>query len=268
ASGDPIAEHHTLGGRKVSAIDPSLKGLPVLPFAVMAEMTAQVAALAVTPGLVLGGLHQVKARKWVRYEEEPVCLEMRGHRVTSTDDERIWIGIFNRGPGGHAEAPRPVFQAIVAFRESTPPPEMPGPWSLENARPCRFTAESVYGEQWLFHGPAFQAIAGFGDLSEQGIEGTVRVLPLDPLLGGDQPARFHTDLIVIDTFTQLLGSWGLDYLSEGDVVFPLSMDELEIQGDRVETGRIADCRITVKEFQRPSLLARAEIIRPDGTIWM
>ena len=53
ALGDPIADHHTLGGRKVSALDPSLKGLPVLPFAVMAEMTAQAAALVVTPGLVL-----------------------------------------------------------------------------------------------------------------------------------------------------------------------------------------------------------------------
>ena len=56
AHDDPIAHHHTLGGRKVSALDPSLKGLPVLPFAVMAEMTAQAAALAVTPGLVLTGL--------------------------------------------------------------------------------------------------------------------------------------------------------------------------------------------------------------------
>ena len=78
---DPIAFHHTLGGRKVSALDPSLKGLPVLPFAVMAEMTAQAAALAATPGLVLLGLCQVKAHKWVRYEEEPVFLELRGRRA-------------------------------------------------------------------------------------------------------------------------------------------------------------------------------------------
>jgi malonyl CoA-acyl carrier protein transacylase len=69
---DPIAENHTLGGRKVSAIDPSLKGLPVLPFAVMAEMTAQVGALVVRPGLRLTGLRQARAHKWLRYEEEPI----------------------------------------------------------------------------------------------------------------------------------------------------------------------------------------------------
>jgi acyl transferase domain-containing protein len=265
---DPIAQHHTLGGRKVSAVDPAQKGLPVLPFAVMAEMTAQVGALAVSPGLVLTGLHQVRARKWVRYEEDPVRLELRGHRVPSAEDERVWVGIFNRSPDGNAAATRPVFEAIVAFGRSTPPPQPPCPWSLENSRPSRFTARSVYAEQWLFHGPAFQAIAGFGNISEDGIDGTVRVLPLELLLGANKPALFHTDVIVIDTFTQLLGAWGLDYLTEGDVVFPLSMEELEIQGERVPPGSIVDCRITVKEIQRHKLLVQAEIIRPDGTVWM
>ncbi len=61
AKTDPIAEHHTLGGRRVSALDPSLKGLPVLPFAVMAEMAAQAAALVVSPGLVLVKLVHLRA---------------------------------------------------------------------------------------------------------------------------------------------------------------------------------------------------------------
>ena len=112
---DPIAQHHTLGGRKVSALDPSLKGLPVLPFAVMAEMTAQVAALAVTPGLVLTGLDQVRAHKWVRYEDEPVFLELRGRTRPSSGDERFWVGIFNRGALGKIRSLRPVFEAIAIF---------------------------------------------------------------------------------------------------------------------------------------------------------
>jgi acyl transferase domain-containing protein/phosphopantetheinyl transferase (holo-ACP synthase) len=266
---DPIAVNHTLGGRLVSAVDASLLGLPVLPFAVMAEMTAQVAALVVTPGLVLISINHVRAHKWVRYEEEPVHLELHGRREPSNGDvERVWVGIFNRGPGGIAEPRRPVFEGVVSFGESPPAPQPAGPWSLENARPSRFTARSVYQEQWLFHGPAFQAIVGFGAISEQGIEGTVRVLPLEPLLKTGGPARFHTDLIVIDTFTQLLGAWGLDELTEGDVVFPLSMEELEVLGGRPAPGTIVDCRITVKEIQRHRLLVQAEIIRPDGTIWM
>jgi len=265
---DPIAEHHTLGGRLVSALDPSLRGLPVLPFAVMAEMTAQVAALAVRPGLVLTGLEQVKARRWVRYEEEPVFLEMRGRRVSSSGDIRLKVGIFNRGPGGRTEARRPVFEAVAVFGESAPAPPRAAAWSLENHRPSRFTSASVYAEQWLFHGPAFQALSHVGDLGAHGIEGKIRVLPWEPLVKAGQLTRFHIDIVVLDAFTQLLGCWGLDYLDEGDVVFPLSMDEFSIYGDRPPVGTDVGCRITIEEIERHRVRVSAEIIRPDGTVWM
>ena len=83
-----------------------------------------------------------------------------------------------------------------------------------------------------------------------------------------KPPRFHTDFIVLDNFTHLLGCWGLDYLSEGDVVFPLSMDELEIFGDRPREGTDVACRITVTEIERHRLRVESEIIRPDGSVWM
>ncbi len=269
AHDDPIAHHHTLGGRKVSALDPSLKGLPVLPFAVMAEMTAQAAALVVTPGLVLTGLTQVRANKWVRFEDEPVFLEIRGLRALSNDDERVWVGIFNRGPLGKSEAIRPVFEAIAIFAGTTPESPPQSDWSLHSgARPSKFTARSVYDEQWLFHGPPLQAVSHVGNLARDGIEGRIRVLPWAPLVRqGDRPT-FHTDFIVIDNFTHLLGCWGLDYLSEGDVVFPLSMDKLEIFGDRPGEGTEVACRITVTEIERHRLRVESEIIRPDGTVWM
>ena len=78
----------------------------------------------------------------------------------------------------------------------------------------------------------------------------------------------HTDLIVIDNFTQLLGCWGLDYLAEGDVMFPLRMEELEIFGDRPPVGTDVACRITIHELERHRIRVEAEIVRPDGTVWM
>jgi acyl transferase domain-containing protein/phosphopantetheinyl transferase len=265
---DPIAHHHTLGGRKVSAQDPALLGLPVLPFAVMAEMTAQVAALLVHSGQVLTGFKQIRAHRWVRYEEQPVYLELRGQRISAADAEHVWIGIFNRGTSGRADAPRPVFEAVAVFTDKRPTSPPRAEWSLEKPRPSKFTAQSVYAEQWLFHGPVFQAIARMGILSNQGIEGSVRVLPLEPLVKDGQSTRFHTDLIVIDNFTQLLGAWGLDYLAEGDVMFPLRLEHLEIYGDRPAVGTLVDCQITILEMERHRVRADAQFVRPDGTVWM
>jgi acyl transferase domain-containing protein len=267
--GDPIAENHTLGGRRVSALDPTLKGLPVLPFAVMAEMTAQTAELVVSPGLVLTRLDQVKAHKWVRYEESAVWLELRGHRLQSEVEERVWVGIFNRGVDGRADAARPVFEAVAVFDVATPAPPQAASWHLEDRRPSRFTAESLYGEQWLFHGPAFQALVRVDGFSGKGIDGVLRVLPSDRLLRPGQPLRLHTDLIAIDGFTHLLGCWGLDELTAGgDVVFPLGMGALEIYGDRPPVGTDMACRIAIFELQRHRVRVRAEIVRPDGSVWM
>jgi len=265
---DPIAEHHTLGGRKVSALDPSLRGLPVLPFAVMAEISAQVAALVVSPGLVLTTLVQARAHKWVRYEEVPIQLEIRGRTVRSAGDERVWVGIFNRGPGGANEAARPVFEAIAVFAASLPVPPAAAPWSLARPQASRFTAESLYGEQWLFHGPPFQALVRVGEYSEDGMDGTLRVLPWEPLFRPGERALLHTDLIVIDSFTHLLGCWGLDYLRQGDVVFPLRLEALEIYGDRPPVGTDVACRIAIEEVQRHRVRVLVEIVRPDGTLWI
>ncbi len=271
AGTDPIAELHTLGGRRVSGLDPTLKGLPVLPFAVMAEMTAQAAALVVTPGLVLSRLEQLHAHKWVRYEDEPVVLELRGRRERASEpgEERVWVGLFNRGPDGRADAPRPVFELIAVFAGSTPPSPPASRWDLHDPRSSRFTAESLYGEQWLFHGPAFRALVEVGEFSAGGIDGVLRVLPWEPLLRPGRPAMLHTDLIVIDSFTHLLGCWGLDYLADkGDVVFPLRMDALQLYGERPEVGADVACRISVEDVQRHRVRVTAEIVRPDGTVWM
>ncbi len=250
AHDDPIAQHHTLGGRKISALDPSLLGLPVLPFAVMAEMTAQVAALVVDPGLVLTGLKAVRAHKWVRYEEQPVYLELRGHRrVPSTDDDRVWVGIFNRGTDGEAEAPRPVFEAVAVFGESVPG-RAAGRCLVAGECP----SQQVHGPVGLRRAVAipWPALPGHRPHGQ-----TFRKRDRGTLASASRSSRwsragkdhaFHTDLVVIDNFTQLLGAWGLDYLAEGDVMFPLHMEDLEIHGGRPPVGTEVACQITIHEL--------------------
>ena len=103
--------------------------------------------------------------------------------------------------------------------------------------------ERLYGEQWLFHGPPMQALTEVGPVSPDGISGTIVVRPLARLLRPGQAAMFHTDPIALDTFTHLLGCWGLDSLDQGDVIFPLRMGRLTIvrSGPRGgHAGRVPD----------------------------
>ncbi len=266
---DPIARHHTLGGRRTSAIDPELKGLPVVPFAMMAEMAAQAGALVASPGLRLVRVVDALARRWVRYEDEPIVLELHADRRESSDDERIRVAIHNRGIEGREQPGRAVFEAVVVFAATVPNPPPPAPWSPAGTRPCRFTARSMYDEGWLFHGPPMQAVARMGRISERSIEGTLQVMPFAPILARGAPDRLHIDVIILDTFTHLLGCWGLDQLADqGDVMFPLSMGELAIFGEPPAPGESVSCRVLIQELEHHRVRASAQIVREDESVWM
>lgn len=266
--GDPVAEHHTLGGRRVSALDPTLRGLAVLPFSVMAEMLAEAAARLVGPGVQLVALRNVRAHRWVRFEDGPIALEVHARRDPSRPDE-VRVAIRNPGRAAiNAGVELPVFEGTVVFGQR-PGPDRAAPFALDDARPCRFTAESMYEEQWLFHGPALQAVSRVGAIGHWGIEGSLRVLPQRNLLREGATGDLLTDPIVLDAFTHLLGSWGLDQLADdGDVIFPLGMGELAIFGDDPPEGAEVECRVAVRELERHRVRADAEIVRPDGRVWM
>ena len=267
--GDPVAEHHTLGGRRISAIHPDWRGLPVLPFSVMAEMLAEAAARLI-PGKPLAALRDVQAHKWIRYEVEPVSLELRA-TLDLDRPNSVKVAIHNRGPTrAMRPAEAPVFEGVAVFGDARPEGPIAGPFALEGGDVCRFTPESIYAEQWLFHGPALQAVVGIGPISMGGIEGTLRVRSFEPLLRvGEDPNRLLTDPIILDNFTHLLGGWGLDRLADdGDVIFPLRMEELTIYAEAPPEGSDVSCRIAIRERERHRVRADADIVGPDGRTWM
>lgn len=265
---DPVAEHHTLGGRKVSALDPDRKGLPVLPFTVMAEMLAQAAAV-LRPDQTLKALRDVRAHRWIRYEDEPVTLEIHAKADPERPDE-VRVEIVNLG---NAQTPRtrsdgPVVDGTVVFGQSRADAPEPIEIDRERAAPCRFDAEELYRDQWLFHGPALQALIQVGPTSPVGIEGVLRVLPRRALLRETDAGGLLTDAIILDSFTHLLGCWGLDQMSEGDVMFPLRLAELTFHGDDPGEGAEIACRIAIQATERHRVRVDADLIGPSGQVWM
>lgn len=286
---DPVAAQHTLGGRKVSALDPTRLGLPVVPFTVMTEMLAQ-AAQVLAPGRVVVGLRDVGAHRWIRYEEEPIALEIHARTDVDRPDE-VHVAIYNRGPyaarrsparngnghsNGHANGysngtvDGPVVDGRVIFGQNRPAAPLAPAWDLDQSRTCRFDAAMIYRDQWLFHGPALQAVVQIGRIAPGGIEGMLRVLPRRALFRPGERAELLTDPIVLDAFTHLLGAWGLDEHGQtgGDVIFPLRLAELTIFDADPGEGADSACRIKVLEVQRHRVRVNADIVAPDGRVWM
>lgn len=270
ADEDPVASHHTLGGRRLSAVAPERLGLPVVPFTIMAELLAQAAA-ALCPGQVVVGLRDVQANRWIPYESEPLALEIHAIRDSNASAE-VRVTLRNRGVRGSRKggADLPTVSGVVVFGTARPQAPVATPWHLERAGTCRFEAGELYRDQWLFHGPALQALKRVGQSSPHGIEGTLEVLPRRELLPDRLWPELHTDPIVLDAFTHLLGCWGIDKQAgqEGDVIFPLRLAQLRIFEQDPPEGTRIECQIRVREVTRHRVRIDAELVRPDGRIWM
>jgi acyl transferase domain-containing protein len=272
ARDDPVARHHTLGGRRLSAVEPERLGLPVVPFTVMAELLAQ-AASALAPGRTVAALREVQASRWIPYgEDRPVTLEVRAAcSGVGADEVRVAIRVPG-SPGarrnGKSDEEAVIGVVVLGDRRGESP--RASAFDTEGWGPCRFTAEELYREQWLFHGPALRALVRVGASAPEGIEGTIRVLPHRDLLPERLWPTLHTDPIVLDAFTHLLGTWGIDKQAgeEGDVMFPLRVDEIRLFGADPPVGTPIDCRITVREVTRHRVRADAELATPDGRVWV
>jgi phosphopantetheinyl transferase len=232
-------------------------------------MIAQVGSMLVEPGLALQSLENVHAHKWVQYRTTHV-LELQGERLPDDPHKvRVTLHELESRPDRHNhEDGRLVYEGVAHFVETRSEPIVPEPDVPTETEACVFTAERLYDEQWLFHGPAMQALVEIGPISNECVSGTIEVLPLKELLPPTASATFHTDPIVVDTFTHLLGCWGLDRFEEGDVIFPLRMGRLSIFGETPAVGTRISCRIKVRRIEHHSIVVDADLMRPDGRLWM
>jgi hypothetical protein len=124
----PALRHHTLG-RDVSADDPALPGLPVVPFTVMMEIMAE-AATALAPGQVVVEMRDVRVYRWVGLDLGPVTFEIRAQHAR---DGRVSVRLLEAGTKGSA----PIAEGAIVLGASYPPAPVAVPLHLPDERPYR-----------------------------------------------------------------------------------------------------------------------------------
>ena len=269
AHDDPIAQHHTLGGRKISALDPSLLGLPVLPFAVMAEMTAQVAALVVDAGLVLTGLKDVRAHKWVRYEEQPVYLELRGHRVSSPDDDARLGRDLQSGHRRHGGSPAAGLRGDRGFRRVGASPaagRAPGHSRTPvpaSSRPGRSTTSSGSSTA-----RSFRRSPGWGTCPHKGSRGACACFPSSRWSSRVKRRPFTPTWSSSITSPSCWAPGASIIWRKGTSCFRFGWRTWKSSATVRRSARWCACQITIHELERHRIRVEAQFVRPDGTVWM
>jgi acyl transferase domain-containing protein/phosphopantetheinyl transferase (holo-ACP synthase)/acyl carrier protein len=256
---DPRASDH----------EPPRHALPVLPLTVSVEMMAEAAAL-LRPGARVVGMQGVQASKWIDLDPDTKRASILITARAGSSAERVDVTIHphdesqpTRAPTGSAYA---VGTAILADNFPAAPPQPCAP--LRNPRPPSHTAQQMYEQRRMFHGPRFQGVASLDEVGDDGLVAQIEVLPLDNLLRSNASPSFIFDPFLLDAAGQLVGYWPVEYLAEGFVLFPIKVARLTRYRDNLEPGERAACRLFIREVSQRQLRADLDIVAPDGRLWM
>src|SRR5690606_10171809 len=138
------------------------------------------------PGKKVVGAKIVRSLRWINFEEggEPVELLISVERMSDSDV---------RGSVRHASAPpnaSPLSEAVILFGEDYPPVPKPEPFELDNPRRPATIRGNPYDEHRMFHGASFQGVVDMHAIARNGVEGRLKILPVNGLFRNEQRPTF------------------------------------------------------------------------------
>ncbi|MDQ3906074.1 MAG: polyketide synthase dehydratase domain-containing protein, partial [Actinomycetota bacterium] len=210
---------------------------PVVPLTTMLELMAD-AALELSPGRVVVGLKDIRAMRWLAVAP-PVKVTIR---ASLGSDGHVTVVL-----DGFARA-----TVLLADDYPSPYPAALEP-SLAGQRTCEVTAQELYRDRWMFHGPAFQGVTELGPIADEGIVGELLV----PSAPG----------ALLDNAGQLLGFWIMMKTARDRLAFPAGIDRLHYYGPAPRPGERVRCTVRIASVSTTEVVADLELRRADGELW-
>lgn len=210
---------------------------PVVPMTTMLELAADAALRRAAPGLAVIGYDRVRALRWLPVEP---ALDLR---VTVRRD----------GPGRVRVTLGEYADVVVLLGERYG--ALPGPdgTPLADLGPAPVSAEALYRDRWMFHGPRFAGVHEVTAVGSDGIRGVLRALP-DP--GA-----------LLDAAGQLFGHWMQLRLPVDRLVFPATVDSIRFSGPPPAPDDLVAATARIREVRDVTVRGDIELRRADGGVW-
>ncbi|OKK16037.1 beta-ketoacyl synthase [Streptomyces sp. CB00455] len=209
---------------------------PVVPATtIVAHLMA--AAERSVPGRVAVAVHDACFDRWLT-AADPVDVPVT---VTQQGPDRVAVSF---GPDARA-----VVELAARHPQAPPAPEPPDPGS---ERVPAHTAEQVYRERWMFHGPSYQGMSRLCAIGDRHVRATLTTPPAPGAL--------------LDNVGQVLGYWIMATHTERTVVFPVRMRHMRFYGPHPAPGTPVECVIRIVSLTDTVLEADA-VLTVSGRVW-
>jgi phosphopantetheinyl transferase len=215
---------------------PTLSDLhPVVPMTTSIELMKE-AAEELVPERTVIALEGVRAYRWL-VVSTPVDAEIHA-RFDGKD--RVAVAI-----EGYAEA-------VAVLGDGYPPAPAADVEPLVDGERDTLTAEQMYSDRWMFHGPEFQGIADVGVVGKDAIRGVLRT----PAAKG----------ALLDNAGQLFGYWVMRTADHDRLAMPVRIDAVRFFGPHPPAGQRLNCTVRIKKFEDREVVADLSLDR-DGRMW-
>lgn len=243
--------------------------LHVVPLTVSLEMMAEVASLLAPDRRVIGA-KSMHASKWIEVHRGagPTVLSISATRAEGADEVRVAIRQRDADAADTTKPTAALAEATVVFATHYPAAPAADEWRLRNPRTPACTAEALYAERRMFHGPRFHGVVSFDEIGEDGLTAQLEVLPRNDLLASRPAPKFWIDPVLLDAAGQMVGYWPIEYLTDGFMMFPIQIQEISLYREPLAPGVRSRCQVRIREIGRRQVRADIDIIAPGGGLWM
>ena len=209
---------------------------PIVPATTVITHLMRIAEQA-CPGMRAVAVHDVRLTQWIEAipsRELPVT-------VTRLAPNRLEVGLT-----GYSQA---TVELARTYGQHAP-----WAWEFdpEAERTPDLTAERLYTERWMFHGPLFQGVRELTAIGERHVRG--------------QLTSLETPGALLDNVGQLLGYWIMGTLTERTTVFPVGMRRIRFHGPPPPPGERLECLIRITDVTDTLLTADMQLVH-RGRVW-
>jgi acyl transferase domain-containing protein/phosphopantetheinyl transferase len=201
---------------------------PTVPLTLSIDLMRE-AATKLMPGKLAVGLEKIVASSWLRVAP-PVEVAVTAEAI-APDRVRVNIGEYAEG--------------IVVMADAFPAPPA-AMRVVKDLDPVLLTAEAIYRQRWMFHGPAYQGLASVEASDTSGIRGTLLNLPARGAL--------------LDAAGQLASLWIMQKAETDRVSLPVKVAAIEFYSPEPPPDARVECEAVIRSFGQREVLS-------DITLW-
>ncbi|WP_432841955.1 beta-ketoacyl synthase N-terminal-like domain-containing protein [Dactylosporangium sp. CA-092794] len=208
---------------------------PVVPAtAVVQHMMDAVERIA--PGGRVVAVHGAKFNRW----------------VIAAPAQDIELTVQPAGPGRWSVSFGGYARATIEVADGYPQPPAPFTTDPAGERPPTISAEEMYAERLMFHGPLFRGVTAVHALGDRHVRGVVTA---------PQPPG-----ALLDNALQLLGNWLISTQPSRTVALPVGLEHVRFFGPPPAPGTAFDCVARVTAVDDGKLVADTQLI-VGGRVW-